>query len=117
VQRPDPTDMSLRSGSGVTHLHYTGTPVYEIGFGLTYSAWTMFMGCHSDSGFGHQVRSFYSNLLFGESFEPGAPGSWKQTLVPSTADANVTVEGATRGYLYLRAKSTTAISSSSRLRQ
>jgi beta-glucosidase-like glycosyl hydrolase len=38
-QRPDPTDMSLRSGSGVTHLHYTGTPVYEFGFGLTYSAW------------------------------------------------------------------------------
>ena len=25
-QRPDPTDMALRSGCGVTHLHYTGTP-------------------------------------------------------------------------------------------
>ena len=38
-QRPDPTDMSLRGGSGVTHMHYTGTPVYPFGFGLTYSSW------------------------------------------------------------------------------
>eukprot|EP01045_Picozoa_sp_COSAG04_P021204 COSAG04_NODE_2257_length_4433_cov_2.916244_2_plen_473_part_00 len=38
-QRPDPTDMALRSGCGVTHLHYTGTPVYEFGFGLTLTSW------------------------------------------------------------------------------
>jgi hypothetical protein len=57
----------------------------------------LFMGCHSDSGFGHQVRSFYSNMLYGESFEPGAPGSWQQHLLPPTATANVTVEGKGEG--------------------
>jgi hypothetical protein len=31
--------MSLRGGSGVTHLHYTGTPVYAFGFGLTYTTY------------------------------------------------------------------------------
>jgi hypothetical protein len=38
-QRPDPTDMSLRAGSGVTYLHYRGMPVYEFGHGLTYTSW------------------------------------------------------------------------------
>lgn len=57
----------------------------------------LFMGCHSDSGFGHQVRSFYSNLLFGESFEPGAPGSWQQHLLPPTASANISMEGKGEG--------------------
>ena len=29
----------------------------------------MYMGCHSDSGFVHQVRGFSSQMVFGESFE------------------------------------------------
>ena len=53
----------------------------------------LYMGCHSDSGFGHQVRSFYSNLLSGESFEPEPSVTWGQTLLPPSADANVTLEG------------------------
>ena len=29
----------------------------------------LYRGCHSDSGFTHQVRGFYSQMIFGESFE------------------------------------------------
>ena len=29
----------------------------------------LFFGCHSDSGFTHQVRGFSSQMIFGESFE------------------------------------------------
>ena len=29
----------------------------------------LYMGCHSDSGFVHQVRGFSSQMIFGESFE------------------------------------------------
>ena len=70
----------------------------------------LFMGCHSDSGFGHQVRSFYSNLLFGESFEPvpGEPHPWAQTIIPSTAKgANVTlVSSGMHGQTALRVRYT-----------
>eukprot|EP00729_Bicosta_minor_P005274 gene5274-28010_t len=36
----------------------------------------MFMGCHSDSGFAHTERGFYSQLIYGESFEFGNASSW-----------------------------------------
>lgn len=38
TERPDPLDVSLRGGSGITYLHYTGTPLWEFGFGLSYSS-------------------------------------------------------------------------------
>ena len=59
----------------------------------THTVEPLYMGCHSDSGFGHQVRGFYSNLLSGESFEPEPGVTWGQTLLPPTANASVTVEG------------------------
>lgn len=31
------TDMSLRGGDGITHLHYTGTPLWKFGHGLSYT--------------------------------------------------------------------------------
>ena len=33
----NPEDMSLRQGNGVTYRHFRGTPLYEFGFGLSYS--------------------------------------------------------------------------------
>jgi hypothetical protein len=33
----------------------------------------MFMGCHSDSGFVHEPRGFYAQMIFGESFEKLPP--------------------------------------------
>ena len=33
----NPEDMSLRQGNGVTYQHFRGTPLYEFGFGLSYS--------------------------------------------------------------------------------
>ena len=59
----------------------------------THTVDPLYMGCHSDSGFGHQVRGFYSNLLSGESFEPEPGVTWGQTLLPQSANASVTVEG------------------------
>lgn len=38
TERPDPLDVSLRGGSGITYLHYKGTPLWEFGFGLSYSS-------------------------------------------------------------------------------
>jgi alpha-L-arabinofuranosidase len=38
-----------------------GKPLHEVN--------RMYMGCHSDSGFVHQVRGFSSQMVFGESFE------------------------------------------------
>jgi hypothetical protein len=31
----------------------------------------LYMGCHSDSGYTHQPRGFYSQMVFDESFESG----------------------------------------------
>jgi len=39
----------------------------------SWNANPMFMGCHSDSGYTHQPRGFYSQLIFGESFEKTLP--------------------------------------------
>lgn len=36
----DPVDMKLRTGSGITYQHYRGTPLWEFGFGLSYSAFS-----------------------------------------------------------------------------
>jgi hypothetical protein len=33
----NPTDMSLRAGAGITYMHFTGEPLYEFGFGLSFS--------------------------------------------------------------------------------
>ena len=37
--------------------------------GPTHALNPLHLGCHSDSGFVHQVRGFHSNYIFGESFE------------------------------------------------
>lgn len=59
----------------------------------THTVNPLFMGCHSDSGFGHQVRSFYSNLLSGESFEPEPGITWGHPVIPATANASLVREG------------------------
>jgi alpha-L-arabinofuranosidase len=43
---------------------------------VTHQLNPLHMGCHSDSGFAHQPRGFYSQLLYGESFEFGNASSW-----------------------------------------
>ena len=35
------TDMSLRGGQGITHMHYTGTPLWEFGSGPSYSKFSV----------------------------------------------------------------------------
>lgn len=49
-----------------------GVPVVSIDIdptNVTHTISPMVMGCHSDSGFGHQARSLYAQLVVGESFE------------------------------------------------
>lgn len=36
---------------------------------ITHDANRFYLGCHSDSGFTHQPRGFYSQMIYGESFE------------------------------------------------
>ena len=40
-----------------------------VGAKPTHTVNPLYFGCHSDSGFTHQVRSFSSQMIFGESFE------------------------------------------------
>lgn len=37
LKERDPVDMSLRGGSGITYQHYRGSPIWEFGFGLSYT--------------------------------------------------------------------------------
>ena len=65
--------LSLASASAGTRAHAGASVVVRVDATQpTHTVNPLYMGCHSDSGFGQQVRSFYSNLLYGESFEPGA---------------------------------------------
>ena len=34
----------------------------------------LYLGCHSDSGFAHQPRGFYAQMVVGESFEQNLEG-------------------------------------------
>jgi hypothetical protein len=54
-QRPDPTDMSLRSGSGVTDLYYKGHAVYKFAHGLT---------CESPCHLSHRVMYYDSSIQY-----------------------------------------------------
>ena len=80
-----PTAAPSAGGAAATIAVDATKPTHEVN--------RLYMGCHSDSGFGHQVRGFYSNLLSGESFEPEPSVTWGQTLLPPSANANVTLEG------------------------
>ena len=63
----------------------------------------LYMGCHSDSGFVHQVRGWSSQMVFGESFEapqaqdtPGQSSyAWQpQVSAAIAARANITLDSA-----------------------
>ena len=82
--------------AALTNASTNGVSI-NAGGGPTHTVNPLYMGCHSDSGFGHQVRSLYSNLLSGESFEPEPGATWGQTLLPPTADASVSLEGSGAG--------------------
>ena len=61
---------------------------------------SLFFGCHSDSGFTHQVRSFASQMIFGESFEAPQPNASRGVSADawsfaSNCNATSTVETAT----------------------
>ena len=65
VQSADiPRSSSLREGPGppraVLHVHADAR---------THRVNRHFMGCHSDSGFAHQPRGLYSQMVYGASFE------------------------------------------------
>ena len=41
---------------------------------ITHVANKYYLGCHSDSGYTHQARGFYAQMILGESFEVSLPG-------------------------------------------
>jgi alpha-L-arabinofuranosidase len=86
--------ISLISGSRADTLNIhidTKTPTHDVS--------PLYMGCHSDSGFVHEVRGWSSQMIFGESFEdpqkvtPKAPPgqssyAWQEVISPKTV-ANI----------------------------
>merc|ERR1719201_2539324 len=51
-------------------------PVTVAANNVTHVIDPLFMGCHSDSGFAHTQRNFYSQMIYGESFEFNTSSSW-----------------------------------------
>ena len=47
---------------------------------VTHQINQLYLGCHSDSGYTHQPRGFYSQLIFGESFEETPPAAMRRTV-------------------------------------
>lgn len=50
----------------------------------------LYMGCHSDSGFTHQPRGLYAQMVFGEVFEFGL---WPNAVQSGAPSASVTLDG------------------------
>lgn len=44
--------------------------------GATHTINPLFLGCHTDLGFAHEQLGFYSQMIYGESFEFGLNSSW-----------------------------------------
>lgn len=40
LQERDPLDVSLRGGSGITYMHYRGSPLWAFGYGMSYTNWS-----------------------------------------------------------------------------
>jgi len=68
----------LVSAAGMTVRVKTGAPQ------VTHRLSNLTMGCHSDSGFGHQVRGFYAQMVIDESFEADhfEDGIWHDLIGP-----------------------------------
>lgn len=66
-------DDGADSEASTWSLHYSPPPpppnVTVFANEVTHTVNKLFVGCHSDSGYTHQPRGFYSQLIFGESFE------------------------------------------------
>jgi hypothetical protein len=67
---------------------------------VTHTPNPLHLGCHSDSGYTHQPRGFYSQLIIGESFE---------SVPPAESDATVPVNAAVDsavplGYFTMKSK-------------
>ena len=54
------------------------------------------MGCHSDSGYVHNSRALYSEMLYGVCFDSGLGSSW--TRLAADAEGAVTTDPVTRLY-------------------
>ena len=54
---------------------------------VTHTISNLSMGCHSDSGYAHQARGFYSQMIVGDSFEAtGYPdGRWNPEVDPGVS--------------------------------
>lgn len=60
---------------------------------VTHDVNPFFLGCHSDSGFVHQARGFYSQMVFGNSFEASLPeGPAWVTVTPKGGSGTAAID-------------------------
>jgi hypothetical protein len=56
----------------------------------------LIMGCHSDSGYAHEPRALYSQMIFGASFEAckdcAAHGAWPNQVVSPGVEATLSLD-------------------------
>eukprot|EP00055_Hartaetosiga_balthica_P017725 m.122044 g.122044 ORF g.122044 m.122044 type:complete len:822 (+) comp9387_c1_seq3:100-2565(+) len=79
---------------------------------ITHGIDPLFMGCHSDTGFVHQGRGFFSQLVFGESFEDLSKFEDSYWILSNNSEGSATITaGGMHGQSMLQVKRITAGSS------
>ena len=82
--------------AGVAAITVTVDPSH-----VTHDINPLFMGCHSDSGYAHEPRALYSQMIFGASFEKcpdcgdGNSGEWPNQVVSDGAKASFSLDTTT----------------------
>ena len=66
---------------------------------VTHEVRTEFMGCHSDSGFAHEPRALFSQMVMGESFEdvvldgvPFVNSTWPNDILTPGVEATLALD-------------------------
>lgn len=69
-------DWNITAGAGPGPAPYVLIDATNV----THQVSPWLLGCHSDSGYTHQPRGFYAQLIYGAAFEPIASAAWSNNV-------------------------------------